>query len=332
MKRKDWLSKWHWYSIAFACILVLAVIILTAGLAVSQETNNEQKWWPSRYGVNDVVGAINEVTPQKVNQAAQLIKQGKVYDLQLTLEPGGPAFPPRFYQFQLMYNNIHKSRWLGLNHFSWSDEIIAGNLGTFTQVDCLGHAGIEERFYNGRTWGDIATPAGLKTTGCEQALPVMTRGVMVDVAAYKKVSVLPDNYAITPEDIEGALKQQGNTKLGPGDIVIFHTGWIQSYWLKDNKRYISSEPGPGIEAAKWLAERRVVAVGADNWGVEAFPLKNRNAFPLHQELITKNGIYLLENVVTEELARNKVYEFAFVMTFLKAKGAGQTWGTFAAVH
>lgn len=331
MKKKDWLRKWHWYLIAFVCTLILAVVILTPGLSVAQQTNQEQKWWPSRYGANDVVGAINEVTPQKVNQAAQLIKQGKVYDLQLTLEAGRPAFPPRFYQFQMMYN-IHKSRWLGANHFSWGEEIVAANLGTFTQIDCLGHAGIEERFYNGRAWEDIATPTGLKTIGCEQALPVMTRGVMVDIAAYKKVSVLPDNYVITPDDIEGALKQQGNTKLEPGDIVIFNTGWIQTYWLKDGKRYMSSEPGIGIEAAKWLIQRRVVAVGADNWGVEAFPLQNGNLFPSHQEFITKNGIYLMENVVTEQLARNKVYEFAFVMTFLKAKGAGQTWGTFAAVR
>jgi kynurenine formamidase len=277
-----------------------------------------------------VIGAANEVTPKKVIKAAKLITKGKVYNLQLTLEPGGPAFPPRFYQFQLMYNNLHPSRWLGSNHFSWSDEVIAGNLGTFTQIDCLGHAGIEEVFYNGRKWGEIATPAGLKTNSCELTPPLMTRGVLIDVAAYKGVSVLPDDYVITPADIEGALKKQGGIKVEPGDIVIFHTGWIQSYWMKDNKRYISSEPGPSTKAAKWLADKRVTAVGADNWGVEAFPVKDGKAFDLHQELITKNGIYLLENVVTEELARDKVYEFAFVMTFLKAKGAGQSWGTFAA--
>lgn len=311
----------------FSSFLV-AIFTITIGISTAQEG----KWWPSKYGADDVIGAINEVTPAKVQQASKLIKQGKVYDLQLTLQPEGPAFPPRFYQFQLMYNNIHKSRWLGSNHFSWSDEVIAGNLGTFSQVDCLGHAGIEELFYNGRPWGEIATPGGLKTNSCDQIPPVVTRGVLIDIAGYKGVSVLPDDYVITVADIEGALKKQGNMKVEPGDVVIFHTGWIQSYWLKDNKRYISSEPGPSTEAAKWLVEKRVTAVGADNWGVEAFPLKNGEAFPLHQELITKNGIYLLENVVTEKLARDKAYEFAFIMTFLKAKGSGQTWGTFAAVR
>ncbi len=327
MKGKNWLGK-VWYRIAFINAAVLVIVSLTVGLVMGEE----DKWWPSKYGADDMIRAANEVTLEKVLQAAKLITKGKVYDLQLTLEPGGPAFPPRYYQFQLMYNNVHPSRMLGSNQFSWSDEIIAGNLGTFTQVDCLGHAGIGERFYNGRNWGDIATPGGLKTNSCDQAPPLMTRGVLIDVAAYKGVEVLPDKYVITPEDIEGALKRQGNMKIEPGDIVIFHTGWIQSYWLKDNKRYISSEPGPSTAAAQWLIEKRVTAVGADNWGVEAFPLESDEAFILHQDLITKNGIYLLENVVSEKLAADKVYEFAFVMTFLKTRGSGQTWGTFAAVR
>lgn len=332
MRRKS-INRCSWQNIVFICSIIILTISFTVGLGISQEEKNQQDdWWPSRYGVDDVIGAANEVTPEKVLQAARLITKGKVYDLQLTLVPEGPAFPPRYYQFQLMYNNLHPSRWLGSNHFSWSDEIIAGNLGTFTQVDCLGHAGIEEVFYNGRKWGDIATPAGLKTNSCEQTPPLMTRGVLLDVAAYKGVSVLPDDYVITTADIEGALKKQGGITVEPGDIVIFHTGWIQSYWLKDNKRYISSEPGPSSEAAHWLIDKRVAAVGADNWGVEAFPVKGSNEmFDLHQELITKNGIYLLENVVSEQLARDKVYEFAFVMSFLKAKGAGQTWGTFTGI-
>ncbi|MDA2919451.1 cyclase family protein [Desulfobacterota bacterium AH_259_B03_O07] len=314
--------------IALISFAVLAILSLTVGLGVSQD-----KWWPSKYGADDVIGAANEITPEKVVEAARLIKKGKIYDLQLTLVPEGPAFPPRYYQFQLMYNNIHPSRWLGSNQFAWSDEIIAGNLGTFTQVDCLGHAGIGEIFYNGRKWGEIATPAGLTSNSCEMSPQEMTRGVLIDIAAYKGVPVLSDDYVITVKDIQGALKKQGNMEVRPGDIVVFHTGWIQSYWLKDNKRYISSEPGPSTAAAQWLVDKRVTGVGADNWGVEAFPVKGSDEmFTLHQELITKNGIYILENVVSEHLAKDKVYEFAFVMTFLKARGAGQTWGTFIGVN
>lgn len=284
-------------------------------------------WWPSRYGAEDELGALNEVTPAKVQEAAALIKEGKVYDLQMPLVAGAPAFPPRYYQFSLVYNNVYNS--LGSNDFRWSDEVIAGYLGTFTQVDCLGHPGIGERFYNGRHWRDIATPGGLKQNGCEKLLPVMTRGVLIDIAGLKEVEALEEGYEITPEDIEAALKRQGDLTITPGDIVIFHTGWM-SLFEPDPQRWISGEPGLGPAAAEWLVERRPAAVGMDTWGIDNWPRKDDLAFPAHQILLTKEGILLLENVVTEELVKDEAYEFAFVMSFLKAKGAGQTWGTFAA--
>ncbi len=297
-------------------------------------------WWPSRYGAGDGIGAAREITGAKVKEAAALIKTGKAYDLQLTLENGAPAFSPRYYQFQLMYNNIHETRKLGPNDFRWSDEIIAGNLGTFTQVDCLGHGTIGERMYNGREWGKIAKPDGLTELGCETIPPIFTRGLLVDVAAYKGKSVLPGAYEITVEDISGALKKQGNMQIKPGDAVILHTGWIQTHWRnavdKKDPTYISQEPGIGRSAAKWLGDKRVTAVGADTWGIDNFsvPLLQQGAemFPAHQELITKRGIVLLENVVTEQLAKEKAYQFALVATMLKAKGSGQTWGTFMAIR
>lgn len=287
-----------------------------------------QAWFPPRYGAKDQRSALNEVTATKVRQAAALITRGKAYGLQMALEPGKPAFPPRYFQFLLIYNNVYNK--LGDNDFRWSDEIISGYLGTFTQVDCLGHAGIGERFYGGRHWRDIATPKGLKEIGCEKLPPVITRGILLDIAGLKGVKVLPDDYAIAVADIEEALRQ-GNLRIDAGDVVIFHTGWM-NYFFTEPKRWISREPGLVLETARWLARRRPAAVGADTWGIDLWPTKDGSAFAPHQELITNNGILLLENVVTGELVRDRVYEFAFVLSFLKVKGAGQSWATFVAVR
>lgn len=308
---------------------IALILVLSLALGGVMGYSYAQGWFPSRYGAKDEKGALNEVTANKVRQAAALIQRGKVYDLQMTLEPGKPAFPPRYFQFSLIYNNVYKG--LGNNDFRWSDEVIAGYLGTFTQVDCPGHSGIGERFYNGRHWRDIATPQGLKEDSCEKLPPVITRGILLDLAGLKGVRVLPDDYAITVADIEAALRRQGNLRIDAGDVVIFHTGWM-NYFFTDPKRWISREPGLVLETARWLAQRRPAAVGADTWGVDLWPTKDGSAFAPHQELITKNGVLYLENVVTGELVRDRVYEFAFVMSFLKVKGAGQTWGTFVAVR
>jgi kynurenine formamidase len=147
-----------------------------------------------------------------------------------------------------------------------------------------------------------------------------TRGVLVDVAAFKGVAMLGDRYEITRADLTGALERQ-RTEIHAGDVVLVHTGW-GSLWLTDNARFGGSAPGIGLDAARYLVEREVVLVGSDTWATEVVPNPNPDLqFPVHQLLIPQNGIYIFENLATEELARDRVYEFAFFFAPLKLKGA-----------
>ena len=102
--------------------------------------------------------------------------------------------------------------------------------------------------------------------GIEKVGSLITRGVLIDVAALKGVEMLPDTYEITPADLQQALERQKLT-LQPGDAVLIHTGWSK-LWAKDNARYVKSCPGIGIAAATWLAKQDPMLVGADNWPVE----------------------------------------------------------------
>ncbi len=167
---------------------------------------------------------------------------------------------------------------------------------------------------------DIAKPDGLAKLGVEQAGAFVTRGVLIDVAGYKAVEHLNDGYEISDADMKGALNRQGTT-IKPGDVVLTHTGWGR-FWMKDNVRFNAMEPGIGLDAGRYLVEQQIVMAGADNWGIEVVPNPDPSlAFPVHQLFLTKNGIYNLENLVTEDLARDKVYEFAFIFTPLRLKGA-----------
>ncbi len=311
-------------------VLLALVASIGVGALVGLSLGQEEKWWPSRYGAADEQGALNEITPAKVKEAAALIKEGKTYHLSMVLREGVPAFAPRTFSMHMPYHSV--VAYLGANKLQWSEEVVFGWLGSFTQLDCLGHIGLDDRWYNGRAWRDIFTPTGMKMNSCEKLKPIVTRGVLLDIAGLKGVDFLqPDNYVITVADIEAAIKRQGNVRIGPGDVVIFHTGWMKVL-DKDPKRWISSEPGIYMDAAKWLAQRRVAVVGADTWGIDAVPGPDGTAFAPHQELITKNGILLFENAVTEELARDKVYEFMVVLSILRVKGSGQTWATAVAIR
>ena len=131
---------------------------------------------------------------------------------------------------------------------------------------------------------------------------------------------LPDRYEITADDLKGALGQQ-KTEIRPGDVVVIHTGWGK-HWMVDNDRYAETEPGIGLSAGQYLVEKEIVMVAADNWGIEVVPNPDESlAFPVHQLFLAKHGIYNLENIITADLAKDKVYQFGFIFTPLLLKGA-----------
>jgi len=292
--------------------VMLLVVMVIACASVAQ--NN---WYPSRWGANDQRGAANRMTPAKVLEAKNLITRGQTYQLGRVYETGMPIFGTRHYSLRIpkMFGPN------GANQMYYHDEIISAELGQVgTQFDGLGHVGIGDLFYNGNRERDFAKAEGLTKLGIENVGALVTRGVLIDVAALKGRPMLDGGYEITRGDVEGALKRQ-NVTIRSGDIVVFHTGW-GSLWMKDNPRFTQNAPGIGVGAAQYLVEREIVMAGSDTWAVEVVPNPDATlAFPVHQLFIPRNGIYIFENLATEELARDSVYEFAFMFAPLRLKGA-----------
>jgi kynurenine formamidase len=299
-------------------MLVLAgFALLVTVIACSVGSVEAQRWYPSRWGAEDQRGAANRMTPAKALEARDVIKQGMVYQLGRVYESGMPMFGTRHYSLRIP----QAFKIPGKNQATYHDELVSGELGQIgTQFDGLGHLGIGDLFYNGNNRADFAQPEGLTKLGIENVGPLFTRGVLIDVAKLKGKPQLESGYEITAADLQAALKSQG-IEIRPGDVVLIHTGW-GSLWMKDNARYIQGCPGIGVAAAQFLADEEVIVVGSDNWGVEVSPNPDATlAAPVHQLLIAKNGIYLHENLNTEELARDSVYEFAYVFAPLRLKGA-----------
>jgi kynurenine formamidase len=276
-----------------------------------------QRWYPSRWGAEDQRGAANRMTPAKTLEAKDLIKNGTIYQLGRVYETGMPMFGTRHYSLRIP----QAFQMPGSNHPTYHDELISGELGQIgTQFDGLGHLGIGDLFYNGNNRNDFAKPEGLSKLGIENVGPLVTRGVLIDIAKFKEVPQLKSGYEITAADLQGALNKQ-SVNIRPGDVVLIHTGW-GSLWMKDNNQYTQSAPGIGVGAAQFLADKEVIVVGSDNWGIEVSPNPDASlGVPVHQLLIARNGIYLHENLNTEELARDGVYEFAYVFAPLRLKGA-----------
>jgi kynurenine formamidase len=307
---------------------LLAVLLAFGARAEPALPDGQKPWWPSRYGAQDQIGTLNEITPAVVAAAAKLAKTGKVVDLGRVLDEDTPKFPGRYWHQAVdaspHFTNLRRSdtvgKGWGRNQINWITEIQAGTFQVGTQLDSIGHIQIGDRFYNGWTVNEVVEPWGLNRFGMETVPPIVTRGVLVDVAAYKGVEQLAKGYAITVADLKGALAKQG-VEIRAGDAVLFHTGW-GGLWGRDNAEFLSGEPGPGLALVQHLYEKRIALTGADTWSYGPVPGEDpERPFLVPQTMYVKMGLFGLENLATEELARRRVYEFLFVVTHAKTRGS-----------
>jgi len=271
---------------------------------------------PSKWGKGDQRGSGNHMKPESVLRATRLIKTGEVFELGRVLQETMPL--PAGRRFEILTKRTRVDP--GTNRRSSNEELVVAEIGQVgTQFDTFSHQMIGTSMYNCFTLEETASRTGFTKLGVEQVGALITRGVLIDVAALKHVPVLAETYEITPQDLQQALAEQ-KLSLQPGDAVLIHTGW-GTLWGKDNARYQRVSPGLGTAAAEWLAKQDPMLVGADNSAVEISPNPNPQlAGPVHQIMLVVNGIHLLENLRLDELAARRVHEFALVVEPLKIQG------------
>ena len=299
--------------------LVPEAILEQGGLKVSK----------SPWGEDDEIGRLNWVTPESTAAILNHLDGRHVFDLNVEYFIGMPSRvaagdPP--YGIWMTHtpqgsindnlsgvgSEVHEA-------YSYCGDSIHMYTHCGTHIDTLNHLGFYGRFWNGWTADKDLGSRIWNKGGLEKYPPVISRGVLLDVAGTHGVDVLPDAYAITPQDLQQALAEQKLT-LQPGDAVLIHTGW-GTLWGKDNARYQRVSPGIGTAAAEWLAKQDPMLVGSDNTAVEISPNPNPQlAGPVHQIMLVVNGIHLLENLRLDELAARRAHEFALIVEPLKIQG------------
>lgn len=295
---------------------------LLASTLLAAAAPADDDWYPSKWGADDTLGAINELSPEGVLAAAKLIKTGKTYSLGVETGRTTPAYGARTFQLFAVASGDGSGSTSGKNEGTFNDDWMTTWLGIGTQIDGLGHLGINHRYYNGTHVSEFWQPSGLTRFGTHLLPPIVTRGVLLDIAGLKGTDMLEGGTPIQVADIKAAAKREG-VKLRKGDVVIFNTGW-QRMATDDPKKFLESEPGLDNDGAEYLAGLDVVAVGSDTWGLDVLPAADPAVvFPVHQTLLAKHGIYILENIRTDELVADEAWEFLFVLGQPKFVGAVQ---------
>jgi kynurenine formamidase len=272
---------------------------------------------PSRWGPNDRRGSMNLLTPERMRNAASMIREGRKVEIGHMLAQDMPFFGTRRFDVHLKQQFMNPQA----NRRGSNEEIVIGEIAQVgTQFDGFPHQTIGDETYNCVNVPSISSRGGFTEMGIETVGTIMARGVLIDVAGLKGVQTLPDDYEITPDDLQQALSRQ-RVELREGDAMIINTGWGH-LWGRDNARYVRTCPGIGVAAAEWLIQRNPLLLGADNWPVECAPSKTMPdaSLPVHQIALVVNGVHLLENMKLDELVAANRSEFCFLMQPLRMRG------------
>jgi kynurenine formamidase len=242
-----------------------------------------------RWGEADQVGALNVVTPQSRLEALTSVRTGAVHSLSYVL--GRETSPSTTSRNPVWHTTtINRKR----NGIGIADDVLTMHSHTGTHLDALCHYWGDDGLYNGFEQSEIVSH-GAPHLSIDQVQHVVTGAVLIDVSEHTPAGRDALGWEVGVEHLSGALDRAG-LELRPGDAVLVNTGW-GAMFRDDPDLYNWGEPGIGAEAAEWLAGQDVVLVGADSFAVEAIPPRQRGkGLPVHQLLLNRYGVYILENL------------------------------------
>lgn len=247
------------------------------------------------------------------SELLKALDSARVFDLEQLRYAGAPIHPahqPGFNYF------LHR------HHARGAPEARTGASGIVvmpehsgTHIDALAHQAENLTLHGGVHVDEgVQTSVGFKVLGVDTMAPIVARGVLLDVADDQR---LEENHAITVEELERARRAD----IREGDVVLIRTGF-GALWAKPDE-YLKAA-GVSAAGSRWLIEKKVRAVGADNMAFDVIGPPDPElgvTLPGHILLLVRAGIPIIENLNLEELAKAKVYEFLFVCLPLKMRGA-----------
>lgn len=270
-------------------------------------------------------GALNAISSQTILEAARLIRAGTVYDLGVDLGNDMPRLPANTVApFNLSQYRTPASfaADAAMRGNSFNVEVIQGSLHQSSHIDALIHAQRHGRVYGGGEVSALLGDFGWSAFGAETMPPMFRRGVVIDAAAAHGRTPIPDGYPVTARELQAAVQAQG-LSLRAGDAVLIRTGKIRQY-TTDRPAFEAGCPGLAGEAARWLAAQGMVLFGLDATSADPHPVPDWED-TVHEELLIRRGIHIIENLNLEALVRDQVREFAFVCLPLRIQGATGSW-------
>jgi kynurenine formamidase len=284
----------------------------------------------SPWGPDDEIGRLNWITADTNRAILEHLDGRHMFDLNVEYFLGMPSWvaagdpPYGIWMTHTPQGSIHDNL-SGVGSevhekYSYCGDSIHLYTHCGTHIDTLNHLGFYGKFWNGWTADKDLGSRIWQKGGLDKYPPVIARGVLFDVAGMHGVDCLPDAYAVTPQDLQSALKETG-VEFRKGDVALVRTGRMTKW--PDFDGYLVNTPGISLDSAKWLCEEAgAMCIAGDTIGLEVLPSEEPNVFlPVHAYMFATAGAQIIEVVDMEAIAAEKQYEFAFLGFPMKLRGA-----------
>jgi kynurenine formamidase len=256
-----------------------------------------------RWGPDDQRGTLNLIDTAAVRRGIGAARQGRVFSLALPFDEDGPQtgdIPgrenPR--RHMLMINTPMTG---DPADFCTSDDAVSMGVQAATHWDALAHVSYEGRLYND-TDAAVIDEAGAGRLGIEHYGPVVTRGVLADVARLHAVDHLDAGYAIGGDDLDAALARAGLT-AEPGDALLVRTGHMHHLRAGNRRRFGRDAPGLSTRSIEWLHDHDIAAVATDTVALEVWPPEDPAVLlPVHMLQLVDMGLAQGELWALDDLA------------------------------
>ncbi|WCB95345.1 Kynurenine formamidase [Baekduia alba] len=266
--------------------------------------------------------ALGRIGAAETLRALTSVREGRTYDLGLELGSAIPqGSPEHMAGFRL--SRYRSSTETGAAYgLEFSSEIVIGTPHVSTHIDALCHYAFDGRIFGGASVADVHTDFGFTEHAMETVPPIIGRGVLVDVPLLFGVPMIADGFEITADHLAATLELQ-RTELRDGDVVLVRTGKIAQFFT-DQEVFMKAQGGVGPEGAIWLYEQGMSVLGTDTPATEPAPHPDPRD-TTHKAMLVERGVHLIENLALDELARDRIYAFAFVCLPLRMTGSTGSW-------
>lgn len=270
-----------------------------------------------RWGADDQRGTLNLITPEAVQRGVAAVREGRSFSLAIPFDQTGPQWDnvhmPERTNAELRTHTVNVAFTGDTRDFTTSDDSFRMGSQAATHWDSLAHVGYAGKLYNDTPDTVIAPDGGASRLGIENFGPVVTRGVLLDVALLHGVDHFDDNYAITGDDLEAAAAKAG-IDVTSGDAVLVRTGQMHFLRAGEKQRYSFPSPGLSTKSIQWLRDNDIAAVATDTMTFECYPCEDPNVFmPVHMIQLRDMGLAQGQNWHLDELAADCAADGRYAM-------------------